>query len=386
MFAFIADQGIDKHALQLLDETAIKELVPKVGERLKFLEKWKKEVSLTVNRDATEVATVLDEYTCFKCLQVIKGDIKVFFFHLKHSHCIHERSQTKLSCRQGNCKSIFFRLSSFKRHLQSHQKKKIVAAEQQSICEQNEVPYSNAMVEGSGTSCDNEVDQAASSDDQMEDDYELQAENCVTMADLEELSAVFVAKLKANTSIPCSFVNEVIFEVEDIIHHTVNYIKGKFDSFVQQLPLLSMEGTPDLNKIKEELYEDFQKLSNSLKDYSTEYKRNEYFRQKGILLLPEEKLLGHSLVPGVHRGTGTARQEQRRDTFQYIPIGKVLTAYLQQPGVMKSLPHQPESRDLSSFRDGYIYNETWKGNKEKPVIPLLMYVDDFETANPLGLH
>ena len=153
---------------------------------------------------------------------------------------------------------------------------------------------------------------------------------------------------------------------------------------MQQLHIPSMEGTPDLDEIQEEFYEDFEKLSNPLKVFSTEYKRNEYFRQKGILLLPEEKLLGHSLVPRVHRGTGTATQEQHRDTFQYIPIGKVLSAYLQQPGVMKSLLHQPESRDLSSFRDGYIYNETWKGNKEKPVIPLLIYVDDFETANPLG--
>ena len=103
-------------------------------------------------------------------------------------------------------------MSSFKRHLQSHQKKKVVTAEQLhvSVCEQNEVSYSNAMAEGLGTSCDTEVDQAPNSDDQMEDDNEVQAENCVTLADLEELSAVFVAKLKANTSIPCSYVSEVI--------------------------------------------------------------------------------------------------------------------------------------------------------------------------------
>lgn len=44
-FFFSTENGIDVTAFALLDELSIKELIPKVGLRLKFLKGWREEVS-----------------------------------------------------------------------------------------------------------------------------------------------------------------------------------------------------------------------------------------------------------------------------------------------------------------------------------------------------
>ncbi|KAJ8032471.1 Leukocyte receptor cluster member 8-like [Holothuria leucospilota] len=79
-------------------------------------------------------------------------------------------------------------------------------------------------------------------------------------------------------------------------------------------------------------------------------------------------------------------KKEKAETFQYIPLAKSLKKFLEIPGVMQVVLGSKQSEDniLSSYYDGDYYKEKFTNERENPVIPLLLYNDDFETANPLG--
>ncbi|KAJ8032473.1 hypothetical protein HOLleu_26006 [Holothuria leucospilota] len=104
------------------------------------------------------------------------------------------------------------------------------------------------------------------------------------------------------------------------------------------------------------------------------------------LILPEEKLLGYQFQSKFEKKTGTQLHIQKAKTFQYIPLAKSLKKFLEIPGVMQVVLGSKQSEDniLSSYYDGDYYKEKFTNERENPVIPLLLYKDDFKTANPLG--
>ncbi|KAJ8049567.1 hypothetical protein HOLleu_02354 [Holothuria leucospilota] len=136
-----------------------------------------------------------------------------------------------------------------------------------------------------------------------------------TIDDLKDMAAIFVAKLKAFSALPNSVIDQVITDVGEIMSHTMSYIKSKLDIIAEQTPHHFMEEVPVVVDLRRQLLSDIHELSNPFSDLLSEYKRNNYFKKKGALLLPEEKLLGHTLTPAVDKSTGNAIQIQQKDTF-----------------------------------------------------------------------
>ena len=86
------------------------------------------------------------------------------------------------------------------------------------------------------------------------------------------------------------------------------------------------------------------------------------------------------------RHTGRNYQGKHNETFQLVPLKKVLKKFLEQPGIMSSILHQHGESDenvLQSYRDGTYFKEIFNPGNET-FIPINLYSDDFETANPLG--
>lgn len=74
-----------------------------------------------------------------------------------------------------------------------------------------------------------------------------------------------------------------------------------------------------------------------------------------------------------------------RDTFQYVPLKPMLKLILETPGTMEKIVdwQKLETTALEDFRDGAVFR-TNRLFSEEFSIPLLVYSDECEMANPLG--
>ncbi|KAJ8047920.1 hypothetical protein HOLleu_00039 [Holothuria leucospilota] len=113
---------------------------------------------------------------------------------------------------------------------------------------------------------------------------------------------------------------------------------------------------------------------------------DKYSQERGTLIKPVEKIVGESIKSKTDSTSGRVYQQQRSDTYQYVPIEKLIKAHLEQKGIMELILEQEQLHNsslLETYRDGNYYKE--KVHQEnKTLIPLLLYNDDTEVGNPLG--
>lgn len=97
---FLSDNEIDLESFKLLDETSLKELIPKVGLRVKFAYRLKSYVSImtTVSAYFTLLLIVtIMLLVCFKRLATLQeASVEALLGHLKYIHGIHSGTGTKL--------------------------------------------------------------------------------------------------------------------------------------------------------------------------------------------------------------------------------------------------------------------------------------------------
>ena len=100
--------------------------------------------------------------------------------------------------------------------------------------------------------------------------------------------------------------------------------------------------------------------------------------------------LGQSFRQDTLRNSGSVTEIAIFDNFQYIPLSETLKTVLEQPGVMDIVCSYKGKDDdvLQDFHDGSFYKALTSKlvNEESHVglvIPILLYYDDFETANPV---
>ena len=104
------------------------------------------------------------------------------------------------------------------------------------------------------------------------------------------------------------------------------------------------------------------------------------------MVKPQEIVLGDMFKATINKLTGRTEQQQVKETFQYILIGENLKLFLSQPGCMKCIIQEKrkvaEEGILHSYHDGLYWKQCMDGQIIE--IDLMLYADDFETANPLG--
>ncbi|KAJ8044396.1 hypothetical protein HOLleu_07132 [Holothuria leucospilota] len=157
----------------------------------------------------------------------------------------------------------------------------------------------------------NDMSQESSNSDREDEDMETEGRvredeaTFQSFEDIRESIVVFVAKLKLNTSIPDSFIDSVIKDVADITNSLI-------DTFINNL-LNFKEQAKDIGIIEQhflqQMLQNLQKILMPFDGLMTEHQRKDYFTKHGAFVPPEEKLLGHTIVPSVDRGTGLALQE-----------------------------------------------------------------------------
>lgn len=137
----------------------------------------------------------------------------------------------------------------------------------------------------------------------------------------------------------------------------------------------------------------FSILENPVKNLDTEYKRLKYFENSKSFIKPEPFSLGS--VSEVIRKNQTVTLGLKQKVGYFVPIRKQLKAFLQIPGVYRTMSEYREKilgeklvedSFISNIMQGELWQTYLNKSKNKNVFPLIIYFDDFETCNPLGSH
>ncbi|PIK52380.1 hypothetical protein BSL78_10692 [Apostichopus japonicus] len=281
---------------------------------------------------------------------------------------------------QDNCYATFNKVFCFKRHLLE-----IHCREETNVSNcHGEV---HAIVAGTGQpempAVCNIEDSSGGDNDIGDMDLDEQIEEDMDVDVISDAIITFIATLKSYNSIPYSASNEIVNQVRELLKTVVMTLKKKTE---KKLKAFQTElGWKD-NQVQE-ILNCFQGMD-LFAELSSEYKQIKYLKLKNALVLPEEKIIGQNFQSEVNRNDGVAMQVLKNDTYQYVPLSKLLKRILEQPGVMPLILQQcitPIPGEIATFLDGKLVKKQPPiGDNNCPEIKLLLYSDEFETANPLG--
>lgn len=288
---------------------------------------------------------------------------------------------------QGACRLTFRTLSGYRKHLISKHAARIktsstttkaVPDHQSETCYEGSVLGKNNNTEGNLEQLHQEKALFVGESSEQEDvSFETQTER------LPDIAAKFVAELRARTNVPASHTNKVIQTAQDLVISVLQTVQQDV------MDILSEPQYAANSELRSDIQDVFENSKNPFSELMSDTQQKKYFSEKGDFIQPCEVLLGTCLKPKIDQKTGDPLQSTQKETFQYIPLADTIKQYLERPGVMNAILSQKGSKDndvLYSFKDGHYYKRQEATARQdcEFLVPLLLYNDEFETANPLG--
>ena len=228
-----------------------------------------------------------------------------------------------------------------------------------------------------------EVDFCPVIDDREEEEVEV--EDILGAEDLDEVNEygeeedaydeVFIKAL-ANTmntwmnisGVPYSTVNEIVKEL------FASYEKGK-DYIQKKLRNKLINDQIDPNKIEEILSViDEDPFSAARKELEMERKRKNFILSNFPNVEPETILL-------------SSESDSRRESMQYVSVLKSLKLLFEDPSYISQKledPYHYEDDVIKDTRDGSTLKQNLFFQENPDAVPLVMFIDELEVANPLG--
>ncbi|XP_051947874.1 uncharacterized protein LOC127619140 [Xyrauchen texanus] len=305
------------------------------------------------------------QYICFRC-QASIADLKQFFTHLRAVHSINSAS-THFECNQNGCQRTFYYMRSYRRHLVQHNNDHNTSSSARSDSDQAPSLTFEALDAQEHTCVEvSDISGVCDLDDLEEED-------------MTDRVALFLAKLKSKSSQTFTAVNFTVQETSSLLSDIVSKLQERTMSLLKDLG-------QDKSGEAQELNRQFEAASEPFKGLETEYRQMKYFMQSGNFIQPvEEAFPGISYVQHTDSNSGTVKQISVCDTFQRIPLRPLLKKILELPGIMSKVIawQKQDSGALQDFCDGELCKFHALFSREVS-IPLLLYIDDVETVNPLG--
>lgn len=156
-------------------------------------------------------------YICFKFKRSLGSDVRAFFSHLRVAHHVYSTS-TYFQCAQAGCNRTFSIIRSFRRHLLQHANEIGNEMEEAPLVEPENYS-SNSVLEA--------VEQSDEEHDEISDEQcdEFQEDN------IRDRVALFLAKLRSNSSQTLSAVNCVVEHTSSLVSDVVGSLQRKTASF-----------------------------------------------------------------------------------------------------------------------------------------------------------
>jgi hypothetical protein len=169
--------------------------------------------------------------------------------------------------------------------------------------------------------------------------------------DINTTAASFIASLLSSTSATQANVQTVLEHtsslVSDIVEDITNEVQDSLRSF--NITLTDNDNKKLLDKLKV-----YCTPFNSL---DTQYKRDVYFRKRYGMVEGKSICIGTRYDQRVDPVTGSMRQVIIRDTFQYVPLLKLIELLLNDQSIYHDVVHGHSSRDgiMRDFCDGSLF-------------------------------
>lgn len=292
---------------------------------------------------------------CYKCENNF-ADFQQYFVHLRYVHNV----TNYFTCPDDNCNRLYHSKSDFKKHLINyHNYNKLNTRDSKSskeVCSSNSDDPINL----------NESTKFESSGKKQHSfliDYQLKVNAAVVS---------FIAKLYNVSNLPKSIIQFIIELVSEL--------------FISEPFCMLKHIITDLNK---DCVQMLSILQNSFKDFDSDYKRMNYFKQLCTYVKPVPKRIAVS--DESQRKNGTVEMVLKTKYLYFIPLRENLKQFLEVSGVLEIITnYQKEVYEdkhvLRNIVNGTSWQHTLQNGKEETVIPLTIYFDDFESGNPLGSH
>lgn len=291
----------------------------------------------------------------------ISVDISSHFKHLKRNHPF----QMTYKCIYQKCYRKFSTLPSLQKHsltcsFRMHQLQKPIQS-QDDLLLQTTVVFQNSENIAKSNLCDNNNICPVEIDIEPNN-----IENCILK---------FITQLYNKPSVSRSVIQTIVEEFQSTVNNLSDYFIQKLKA---QLP-------SELHYVLNDCFE-----IPLLKDICSEFKRLGYLQKSKYFISPQSFLIGE-LYDNKKEGQKTILAV-RKCEGHIVPIRETLKALLELPGFYEKLLSVLETdtaatyidKTYTSVCDGTIWKSIRQHYKNKIVMPLFLYYDDFETSNPLG--
>lgn len=195
---------------------------------------------------------------------------------------------------------------------------------------------------------------------------------------LSQNALMYVSKFYNNYSLPRNIVQNIIHDTSALLEEPIDILKKKLHNSSNVIS----------NESSQELIFMLDSFKNMFTNLFSEHMRFKQFKASSTFISPVSVILGQILNSKTLQNRVTA--ELTDITCQYIPIHKTLKAFLELPSVFDQISLYISDLQQSEVISNIIQSEMWKNianqYKNRMVLPLFVYGDDFEVANPLGSH
>lgn len=285
------------------------------------------------------------------------GNISKLMMHIK----IYHNFVSTFPCKQLHCSRQFHTPFGFKRHLSlKHKNEEVAMAVDNKVNDylnEHEVVFNNSTEKENMFQGNTEKDIFSSVN--MHDEF---------VSALSKSALTFVSKLYSNYSLPRNIVQNLMFDISELMEKPVQVLKKAVDCSSQELSDI-------LNSF------DF-------KNFGSEYKTFQLLETSGTFIKPLSIILGQQMSDVRKKNSITA--ELIDFTMQYVPIKETLKAFLQLPGVFETLCSYLKYLKGDTAISSIVQAELWREYQllfyNKCTFPVYLYADDFEIGNPLGSH
>ena len=271
---------------------------------------------------------------------------EALFLHIRTCHSV----LTHYVCGQEACGRTFQRLDSFQRHITN------LHTQQRPL---------DVMVRPEV------IQQPFMGDDLIENDLPPQIET-INIADIiEKIIQRYLSTLYRNKNVTRKTIQEIIDSTGDLLSN-VWTILGNF--------------IPANDKTHEHL-KTF--LNQPFFEHNTEYKRMKSMKRMGFFIAPEKVVIRQRVDEKTI--DGRVMLVPVEVTLSFIPLRTLFNTIFSLPNVFQIANSYLYEQDQNVVIDDFGHSPFWKSKRDtlfrdKFVVPLYIYYDEFECNNPLGSH
>jgi hypothetical protein len=297
--------------------------------------------------------------------------------HLHNSHNVGKQT-SKFTCQFQKCVSSFLSYKTFKAHLKTHNKEinlrlSVAVSLQSAALESNELDLSNIDIDSFDAS-----DQVEA----LESSFEEPVSKCVKLdpeltSALQFKAATAFSKFYAVPTVTRKIIQQKMNMIDEIANceEMAEYEQSIFDMLKRKLNVHELERVNNFVKISKSPLQGI---------FSTDYQRMKYYLEQDSLVPFNANHIAYS-----NRRNRIGLEESKSIKCYTFDLPHLFRKYLELPNVFETvkncLNNSALSEDLiSSFLQGNIWQKKIANFKNEIVIPLSLFIDDFEPNNVLG--